>query len=112
MAGVFHVTPEDVQWSRNLFNSMNDGATWGVPRSGLVFKREGGKLVLRKRMPYTPEVSAAFGHGADVPPSQSAMDEYQQRDFELIAAHFRAAGIEVEDETCNVADKEENEERG
>lgn len=87
------------EWCKQIFSAMNDGAIWGVPRSGLIFKKEKGKLILAQRMPYLPEMSSAFTAGDSVPPSPSALEKHQQSDVDAITAHFRAAGIEVEDRT-------------
>lgn len=86
----------DIQWSKNLFASMREGATWGVPRSGLIFTKRGNKLILTERMPYTRELAIAGGAGADVPETEDEMNEYQRADFNAIAAHFVAAGVETE----------------
>ena len=66
----------DITWSRNLFAALNEGGTWCVPRSGLVFNKRGGALVLITRLP-----------GFD--------SAEQESDLDAIAAHFSAAGIEV-----------------
>ncbi len=85
-----------VGWCRNLFRMLNDGGVWGVPRSGLMFQKRGGKLLLAQRMPYLDELADAYARGEDVPESAEALDEYQREDFDLIAAYFHAAGITVE----------------
>lgn len=99
MAKVKPGDPRSVAWYKHLFDCLVEGGTWGVPRCGLVFKKEKGKFVLIERMPYLPEMSEAFSMGADVPPTPSALLQYQQTDVDAITAHFRAAGIEVEDRT-------------
>jgi len=89
----------DIQWSKRLFAALSEGATWGVPRSGLIFRRRGNKLVLTERMPYTPEMSEGFGRGANVPASPTDLARYQQSDVDAIFDRFKAAGVEVEDLT-------------
>jgi hypothetical protein len=91
--------PEDVAWSYKTFMMLADGGMWMVPRSGLLFQKKGNELHLVHRMPYLPEMAEAYENGADVPPTPEALLEYQQRDFECIARHFREAGIEVIDKT-------------
>ena len=67
-------------WCRNLFDSLSDGGTWGVPRSLLTFHKRGNQLVLVERGKY-----------------HSPRD--QQGDYELIRKRFASAGIEVIDES-------------
>ncbi len=91
--------PSDIVWSRQLFDSLVDGGMWAVPRSGLVFHRRSDRMVLTDRMPYTTEMAHAAARGDDVPPDVDALWDYQQKDFDLIAMAFRAAGVEVVDRT-------------
>jgi hypothetical protein len=67
-------------WCRNLFASLNDGGVWGVPRSGLTFKRRGDRLVL---------VDRAMGFDS----------RDQQADYLTIRQRFGAANIAITDET-------------
>jgi len=75
----------DVTWSRNLFDSMKDGGTWAVPRSGMIFQRHGNELVLMTAMP----------HMAEMPITPKQLTEQQDGEFKSIKAHFEAAGIPV-----------------
>ena len=77
--------PAHVEWSRHQFAMMKDGGVWGIPRSGVVFQRQGGELVLISRMPYTQEM----------PVTPAQLDQQQQADFDVVKAHFEAAGITV-----------------
>lgn len=77
--------PAHVEWSRRQFAMMKDRGVWGVPRSGLIFQRQGAELVLINLMPHTEELP--------VTPEQLA--ETQQSDIAVITAHFGAAGIVV-----------------
>ena len=79
------IDPAHVEWSRRHFATMKDGGVWGVPRSGLIFQRRDGELVLIDRMPHTEEMP--------VTPEQLA--EQQRSDIAVITAHFGAAGIVV-----------------
>lgn len=63
-------------WCRQLFASLNDGGHWAVPRSGLVFLKEGQRLVLTSCLP-------GFKRSE------------QLDDYCSIKEHFEAAGIEV-----------------
>lgn len=78
-----------IAWSKTHFASLKDQGVWGVPRTGLMFQRQGDALVLIQRMPHDPKM----------PISAAELDEIQQDDFEVIASKFRAAGIEVRDKT-------------
>jgi hypothetical protein len=78
--------PAHIAWSREHFRIMAIGGIWGVPRSGLVFTKTDDKsLKLTERMPYFDEM----------PMSEEEFVAYQDGDFQAIAEHFRAAGIEV-----------------
>lgn len=69
---------QNAQWCRNLFAMLNDGGVWAVPRSGLVFRKQDGALVLQARLAGTFPVD-------------------QATDFDCIRSHFEAAGIKVKD---------------
>ena len=68
------MNPAHVQWSRNVFAMLKDGGIWSVPRSGLVFRRDGDRLTLVTKDDLTPFMAA---------------------DLAAITAHFKAAGVEV-----------------
>jgi hypothetical protein len=69
---------EHINWCRSLFDTIKDGGAWAVPRSGLIFRKEGKKLVLTQRLP-------------------GFTDEQQDSEFDAIVAHFDKAGIDVLD---------------
>lgn len=73
-------------WDRNHFQSLAEGGTWGVPRSGLVFTKRHGKLILTATMPHDPSM----------PMTAKQLKEYQKADFDGIKRSFEAAGIPVE----------------
>ena len=79
----------NVAWCKNVFNSLRDGGTWGVPRSGLVYNKREGKLVLTAFMPWMPEMTGT------ITPSQ--LLEQQRSDHESNKRHFADAGITIED---------------
>lgn len=91
----------DLIWSRNLFNSLRDGGTWGVPRSGLVFCRRGDALHLVTRIPFTDDMASAAAAGRDVPPDARALRAYQDADMALIRSRFEEAGIKIVDATVD-----------
>lgn len=79
----------NVVWCANLFAMVKDGGAWGVPRSGLVFRKRGETLVLVERMP----------HEVAMPITREQLAEQQQSDFDGTKEYFGAAGIEVKDES-------------
>lgn len=76
---------ESKTWCRNTFNMIREGGTWGVPRSGLIFTKRDGKLVLTVAMPWTE----------GMPITEAKLREQQEWEFNLNRDHFGAAGIEV-----------------
>lgn len=92
------MNPGEVRWSRNHFNLLSLNATWGVPRSGLVFKKVSlFELALISVMPWSKEIGQGYQRGMDVPRNAKELRRYQQLDFETISKRFTAAGIEVTD---------------
>ncbi len=91
-------TPADLAWCRQRFALMAEGGVWAVPRSGLVFTRRGGALVLTGRMPWTPELAQAAAEELAVPPNVEALRTYQDLDYDLIRSTFESAGIIVRSE--------------
>jgi hypothetical protein len=87
-----------VEWSRRHFALMGDGGMWGVPRSGLIFRRAGDFLILHAVMPYMEEMVGT------VTPEQ--LHEQQVAEYETIAAYFEAAGVPVRGR--ELLDEEEN----
>lgn len=80
--------PNNVAWCQQMFSMLASGGTWAVPRSGLIFQKQGSKLVLIERMPYMPEMSETL--------TPEQLTEQQDGDAESIRRHFQAAGIEVQ----------------
>ncbi len=78
-------SPEHVAWCRMTFDSLVEGGIWGVPRSGLMFRREGETLWQTPSMPYHPEM----------PITPEQLDEQQAGEIDAISEHFAAAGITV-----------------
>lgn len=71
-------------WCKGLFASLNEGAKWTIPRSGLVFQRRGDTLYLIERFPYGSRVE-------------------QQKDYKATRQHFVVAGVYV-DSDLNMED--------
>ncbi len=84
--------PEFQEWSRKMFAAMKDGAVWGVPRSGLIFTKRDGGLVLTAEMPWIPFL----------PMKRADWWEHQTTDFNAIKEHFGAVGIRVEREQVSI----------
>jgi hypothetical protein len=76
---------QHVRWCRSLFDSIAEGGVWGVPRSGLVFTKRDGELVLTVLMPWS----------AEMPITEAELAEQQEDEFQSVKAHFAAAGITV-----------------
>src|SRR6266478_4265172 len=91
------IRQSDVEWSLKTFNSLRDGGRWAVPRSGLIFKRVGGKLELHDVMPWLHGMDKVLEAGADIPGSPDELRRYQMDDFALIQSAFEMAGIEITD---------------
>jgi hypothetical protein len=92
------MNPGEVRWSRNHFNLLSINALWGVPRSGLFFKKVSlFELALDSVMPWWNEIGQGAQRGMDVPRNAKELRRYQQSDFETIAKRFTAAGVEVTD---------------
>jgi len=69
-----------------MFSLLREGAKWGVPRSGLIFEKRGGKLFLVDIMPWEP----------GMPIAPNVLLSQQAADIDIITATFKAAGITVE----------------
>ena len=78
---------DPVAWCRAQFNLIRDGGVWAVPRSGMIFTREGDRLVLTAEMPWMPEMEGT------ITPEQ--LRAQQAGEFESIRRHFAEAGITV-----------------
>ena len=80
--------PAHVAWCRDIFDKLCDGGSWGVPRSGLLFRKRGNTLVLVGRMPWVE----------GMPMTAKELRAGQDEDMEGAVVHFGAAGINVVDE--------------
>ena len=75
----------DRLWCQRIFNLLVEGGTWGVPRSGLVFKKQAGELVLVDMMPHVEDGLVTVNN----------LLRFQQEDYEAIKEKFELAGISV-----------------
>lgn len=83
------LNPDHVEWCRQTFRTMQDGGSWGIPRSGLIFNKRGNALVLVAVMPHDPAM----------PVTAEQLREQQTSDYQGTVLHFGAAGIAVTDAT-------------
>jgi hypothetical protein len=87
-----------VAWCKRHHASIKIGGVWGVPRSGLLFKKTAAGFDLENVMPYSPAMEQAFqAFGADVPGTAEELLEYQLNDFACVQRHNKEAGLEVTD---------------
>lgn len=75
-------------WCRQLFASLNEGGTWSIPRSGLIFMKRDGKLMLHMVMPWMPEMEGV------ITPEQ--LQKQQDSEFLEAVKAFGEVGITVE----------------
>ena len=79
--------PAHVEWCRSMFNLLADGGVWGVPRSGVVWRKEGKTLVLDALMPWMEEMEGVI--------TPSELHRQQEDEIDAVTRHFAAAGITV-----------------
>lgn len=83
------LNPDHVAWSRQMFATLAEGGSWGMPRSGLFFTKRGAELQLIARMPHDPTM----------PITAEQLHEQQQSDVDGVKQYFEAAGVTVVDLT-------------
>jgi hypothetical protein len=88
---------QEILWSRRMWQSVNDGGTWAIPRSGLMMERTPTGFSLVSVMPFTPEMATAAAEGRDVPKTAAELLAYQKYDFGFIQSRFEAAGLIFDD---------------
>jgi len=72
-------------FATNLWDMLREGGVWGVPRSGLIFRKEGQKFILADRMPWDPEM----------PCTEEELLEAQEFDIEGITNMMASIGVTV-----------------
>lgn len=75
------------QWCRLMWAGMKEGGRWGIPRSGLIFAKQEGRLVLVDSMP----------HMDGMPITVDQLLQQQQSDFNATVDRFGRVGVEVVD---------------
>ena len=76
-------------WCRQMWRSLRDGGVWAIPRSGLIFRKQGDQLVLINRMP----------HMVEMPITAAQLIEQQESDFEVTKDRFGRVGVTVTKQT-------------
>jgi hypothetical protein len=74
-----------IQWAKQTFDSLAEHGVWVVPRSGMIFQRQGRRLVLIDKMPWDERL----------PISEKELAEQQESELTEVTRHMAAAGIEV-----------------
>lgn len=84
-------SPESADFGRSLWRMLGDGGTWGIPRSGLVYRKDQGnaRLVLTARMPWEE----------GMPISEEQLREQQNADHQGIELMMSVVGVTVDDES-------------
>jgi hypothetical protein len=72
-------------FAHTLWNSLSEEGVWGIPRTGLIFVRRAGRLLLIEQMP----------HEAGMPFSAEALRDAQAEEFIGVRDMFRAIGVDV-----------------
>jgi len=78
---------EHTDWCARMFDLIQEGGVWGVPRSGLIFTKltNPPTLQLTDRMPHDPTMQLSAGE----------LREMQNADLAQIREEFALAGITV-----------------
>lgn len=86
------IIAEHMLYCMRQFNLIRIGGVWAVPRSGLIFSRTAeNELTLISRMPWIREMEGTI--------TEEQLKIQQQDEYDTIARHLRAGGIEVFDNT-------------
>jgi len=74
-------------WAAGMWDMLADGGVWGIPRCGLVFRKDAGvnTMTLIERMPWDPEM----------PCTPEQLLAAQDEDYEGIATMFASIGVIV-----------------
>jgi hypothetical protein len=76
---------EQTKWAESMWGMLADGGVWGVPRSGLMYRKDGNSLVLYARMPWEE----------GMPLTREELQEQQDDDHRGIVVLFTVIGVEV-----------------
>jgi hypothetical protein len=75
----------NTRWCQFLWDSLEEGGTWSIPRTGLIFRKQNGRLRMIASMPYHPDMQM----------SMQELLEYQDGDFDSTKEQFGKIGVEV-----------------
>lgn len=78
---------DDQQWCRNMWDSLQPGGQWGIPRSGLVFEKDEAELTLR--------LVAVMPHMDGMPISPAELSAQQRAEYEANREKFAEVGITI-----------------
>jgi hypothetical protein len=76
---------EHVEWCRRTWSLMRDGGVWGIPRTGLLFKKLEAEKTLMLIDRFVPVIEEA----------RPGWRELQEEDLEACREHFAVIGVEV-----------------
>lgn len=77
------------EWCRSMWNALAEDGRWAIKRSGLIFAKQKGKLILVARMP----------HMVNMPITAEQLTKQQDADFKGTVEHFGRIGVIVEEQT-------------
>jgi hypothetical protein len=82
---------EQEEWATTLWNMLRDNGIWGIPRSGLMYRKdkERARLTLYERMPWME----------GMPLTREELREEQDSDHGGLVVLFAIIGVEVVDDT-------------
>jgi len=74
-------------WASAMWSMLNEGGIWGVPRSGLVLRKEGNLFIVQDRMPWVPIM----------PWSEAEWLQMQEDEIKDLTAMFAGIGVTVQE---------------
>lgn len=86
----------DIAFTFRVVASTREGEVWGIPRSGLIMRRNATGFELEGVMPFA-EIEGAAELGRDVPATADELLSYQRADFAYIRARFITCGFTFTD---------------
>jgi hypothetical protein len=83
--------PSDILWCQRTFALMDLGGIWGIPRCGLIFRKESASPPLLKLVGVLP-------HAVEMPMSAEELLAFQREELAVTKRAFKEAGITIEGE--------------
>jgi hypothetical protein len=84
----------DVNWCGNLFKSLHDSQCWIIPRSGMIFQKQGNALVFVGTEPGVPFVGLYATMEAKAT-LEAALLRARLEEYRQVKRHFQIAGVTV-----------------